>query len=94
MKYLKIWAAAALLCAVSAVSFTLGRDYECKYFGQKIYNDASRMSDLIRCYEDHLKDTSDVKLQDWGCFEELEGIYLYDDALGEPVHLEDYIYCY
>ena len=94
MKYLKYWAAAALLCAVSAASFCLGRGYEYKYFGEKTYNDACRMSDLIRCYEDHLKDTSDVKIQDWGCFEELEGTFLWDDAVGEPINLRDYAYCY
>lgn len=92
MKYLKIWAAAAILCGISAVSFTAGRNYEYKYFGEKVYNDASRMSDLIRCYEDHLSE--DSLIQDWGCFEELEGLFLYDDAVGEPIDLKEYTYCY
>ena len=93
MKYLKIWAAAAILCGVSAVSFTAGRSYEYKYFGEKAYNDASRMSDLIRCYEDHLDDP-ETDIEDYNCFEELEGLFLYDDAVGEPINLEEYTYCY
>lgn len=92
MKYLKIWAAVAILCGISAVSFTAGRSYEYKYFGEKAYNDASRMSDLIRCYEDHLSE--DSLIQDWGCFEELEGLFLYDDVIGEPIDLKEYSYCY
>lgn len=92
MKYLKIWAAVAILCGISAVSFTAGRSYEYKYFGEKTYNDASRMSDLIRCYEDHLSE--DSLIQDWGCFEELEGLFLYDDVIGEPTDLKEYSYCY
>ena len=78
-------AAVALLCVVSTVSFHLGDRY-----GQS-YEDASRMSDLIRCYEDHLKEGS---IQDWGCFEELEGTFLWDDAVGKPINLRDYAYCY
>jgi len=91
MKYLKYWAAAALLCAVSTVSFCLGRGYEYKYFGEKAYNDACRMSDLIRCYNDHLKADS---IKDYGCFEELKNVFLYDDGVGEPINLRDYAYCY
>lgn len=85
MKAIKLLAAVALLCVVSAVSFYLGDRY-----GQS-YEDASRMSDLIRCYEDHLREDS---IQDWGCFEELEGTFLWDDAVGEPINLSDYAYCY
>lgn len=91
MKYLKYWAAAALLCAVSAVSFCLGRGYEYKYFGEKTYNDACRMGDLIRSYEDHLREDS---IKDYGCFEGLKNVFLYDDGVGEPIDLKDYAYCY
>lgn len=92
MRFLKIWAAVALLFAGCAVSFCIGRNYEYKYFGEKTYNDACRMADLIRCYEDHLSE--DSLIQDWGCFEELECLFLYDDAVGEPIKLSDYVYCY
>lgn len=62
MKFLKLWAAVALLCGVSAVSFCIGRDYESQY-GQS-YEDASKMSDLIRCYDDMTSDTLFLELQD------------------------------
>jgi len=93
MKTIKCLAAVALLLAGCAVSFCVGRNYEYKHFGEKYYNDASHMSGLIRCYEDHLYE-EDSDIQDYGCFEELEGIFLYDDALGDPVVLSDYAYCY
>jgi hypothetical protein len=85
MKAIKLLAAVALLCVVSAVSFHLGDKY-----GQS-YKDASRMSDLIRCYDDHLKEDS---IKDYGCFEELKNVFLYDDGVGEPINLKDYAYCY
>lgn len=92
MKFLKIWAAVALLLAGCAVSFCVGRNYEYKHFGEKTYNDACRMADLIRCYEDHLYE--DSLIEDYGCFEELEDIFLHDDGIGEPINLKDYIYSY
>ena len=70
------------------MSYSLGkRGYN------KVYNDACRMSDLIRHYEDDLRD-SELDIQDWGDFEELEGLYLWDDAIGEPIDLKEYVYCY
>lgn len=77
MKFLKIWAAAALLCGVSAVSFYAGRDYEASN-GQS-YEDASKMSDLIRCYDDMTSDTLFMELQ---------------DEFLDSIKLEDYTYCY
>lgn len=56
------------------------------------YEAACHMSDLIRCYEDHL--TEDSLIEDYGCFEELEGIFLHDDAIGNPVNLDKYSWCY
>lgn len=85
--------AAAILCGVCTVSYFVG--YDCgKQKYQQVYEDACRMSDLIRCYEDNLNDTTEVYIQDWGCFDELEGIFLYDDALGKPIDLSNYVYCY
>ena len=81
----------ALLLAGCAVSFCVGHSYGSSQ-KEKYYNDASRMSDLIRCYQDHLSE--DSLIQDWGCFEELESLFLYDDAVGEPIKLSDYVYCY
>ena len=83
MKYLKILAAVALLLAVGTVSYHVGYN--------KSYDVACRMGDLIRCYEDHLQDSV---IQDHNCFEELEGIFLYDDAVGPIIDLNDYVYCY
>ena len=83
MKTIKILAAVVLLCIVSAVSYSLGCN--------KHYEAACHMSDLIRCYEDHL--TEDSLIEDYGCFEELEDVFLYDDALGNPVDLENYSWC-
>lgn len=88
MKTIKIIAAVALLCIVSAVSFTIGRN---QY--NSVYEDACHMADLIRCYEDHLN-ADDAIIEDYGCFEELEGDFLYDDAIGNPVDLKKYYWCY
>lgn len=74
MKFLKIW---VLLVAGCMVGFTLGRDYESQY-GQS-YEDASKMSDLIRCYDDMTSDT---------LFKELQDEFL------DSIKLEDYTYCY
>lgn len=77
MKFLKTWAAISLLVAGCMVGFTLGRDYESQY-GQS-YEDASKMSDLIRCYSDNTSDT---------LFKELQDEFL------DSIKLEDYTYCY
>lgn len=55
----------------------------------KAYIDACHMSDLIRCYKDHL--TSDSLIQDYGCFEELEQQFLNEDG---KVNLANYSFCY
>lgn len=88
MKAIKLILAIVILIGVAVGSYALGKKEADKY-----YNAASRMSDLIRHYEDDLRD-KDLEIQDWGCFEELEGIYLWDDMVGEPIKLEDYVYCY
>ena len=88
MKYFKILAAVALLFAASAVSYSVGKGEF-----NDVYQDACRMSDLIRCYEEHLYE-EDSNIEDLECFEELESIFLWDDALGEPVNLKDYVYSY
>lgn len=77
MKFLKIWAAISLLVAGCMVGFTLGRCYEASY-GQS-YEDASKMSDLIRCYEDMASDT---------LFMELHEEFL------DSIRLDHYVYCY
>ena len=84
MAKIKILAAVVLLCVVSAVSYSIGCN--------KHYEAACHMSDLIRCYEDHL--TEDSLIEDYGCFEELEGIFLHDDGIGNPVDLSKYVWCY
>ena len=86
MKYLKILAIVVLLCAVSAVSFSIGRS---QY--TIVYEDACHMADLIRCYQDHL-DSEDSVIEDYGCFDELVGDFLYDND--RPVDIDKYYYCY
>ena len=88
MAKIKILAAVVLLCVVSAVSYYAGRN---QY--NQCYEDACHMSDLIRCYQDHLNDDDSV-IEDYGCFEELEGNFLHDDAIGNPVDLTKYVWCY
>lgn len=78
MKFLKTWAAISLLVAGCMVGFTLGRDYESQY-GQS-YEDASKMSDFIRCYEDMASDDS--------LFLELQDEFL------DNIELSNYTYCY
>ena len=93
MKTLKVIIAALVVVCVFSLGFLVGRDYECKYYGEsRSYEVACRMSDLIRCYEDHLH--NDSLIEDYGCFEELEGIFLHHDAIGEPINTGDYSWCY
>ena len=84
MTKIKILAAVVLLCVVSAVSYSIGCN--------KHYEAACHMSDLIRCYQDHLNE--DSLIEDYGCFEELEGTFLHDDGIGNPVDLSKYSWCY
>lgn len=84
MAKIKILAAVVLLCVVSAVSYSIGCN--------KHYEAACHISDLIRCYEDHL--TEDSLIEDYGCFEELEETFLHDDGIGNPVDLSKYSWCY
>lgn len=77
MKFLKIWAAISLLVAGCMVGFTLGRDYEASCGQAK--EDASKMSDLIRCYDDMTSDT---------LFKELQNEFL------DSINLDSYVYCY
>lgn len=83
---LTLWALATLV--VGAFSFLLGKYCQ----DQKTLEDACHMSDLIRCYQDHIAHSS---VEDYGLFEELQGIFLYDDVVSEePVRLENYSWCY
>lgn len=92
-KVIKILVLATIMVASLSWGFILGRSYEDKYFGSKYYEDACHMSDLIRCYSDHLREDSII--EDYGCFEELEGTFLYDDCVAKkPVNLSDYVWCY
>ena len=84
MRTIKGIAAVVLLCVVSAVSYSIGCN--------KHYEAACHMSDLIRCYQDHLNE--DSLIDDYGCFEELEGTFLHDDGIGNPVDLSKYSWCY
>lgn len=60
---------------------------------KQYYNAACRMSDVIRCYQDHIND-EESPVEDYGCLEELCGIYLWDDAVGDPIDLKDYVFSY
>lgn len=84
MKTIK-FIAVAVLCVASYFAGSYNKN--------TYYNDACRMADLIRAYEDAISE-EDSNIEDYGCFEELEGICLWDDALGEPVNIENYAYCY
>ena len=87
MKYKNIMGI-LIVVAIGILSFFLGR-----LSRQEDYEAACHMSDLIRCYQDHLD--NDSIYEDWGCFEELQGIFLYDDCVANPpVRLEDYSWCY
>lgn len=90
MNKAKAIAAVLMLCASSAVSYLAGYNQGCT----KHYEVACRMSDLIRHYQDDLRDTVELGLEDYGDFDELCYIYLWDDGIGEPVNLDDYVWCY
>lgn len=77
MKYIKIWLLMALIVIVSAISFCLGRNYEESY--GKTREDASKMSDVIRCYDDTSSDS---------VFKDIQNEFL------EGVDLKEYTYCY
>lgn len=79
---------AVAFCAAMLGSYIVGRKSQAR-----VYEDACHMSDLIRCYMDHLE--SDSLIQDYGCFDELCGIFLYDDCIADPpVKLDNYGWCY
>lgn len=77
MKYIKIWLFMALMIIVSVISFYLGRNYEASY--GKTREDASKMSDVIRCYDDTSSDS---------IFKDIQNEFL------EGVDLKEYTYCY
>lgn len=54
------------------------------------YRAACMMSDLIRCYEDHLVLDSIESSQ----FEEMKNTFLFDTKKNKPINLGKYIYCY
>lgn len=90
MKYLKYWAAAALLCAVSAVSFCVGRNYECKYYTQKHYEAACMLSDICRIMVDNIGSEADEIYQEY-----LDNIYTMPNAKVTSEELKKgYAYCY
>lgn len=90
MKYLKYWAAAALLCAVSAVSFWAGRDYEYKYYTQKHYEAACMLSDICRIMVDNIGSEADEIYQEY-----LDNIYTIPNAKVTSEELKKgYAYCY
>lgn len=73
-----VWIASCVVC------------YQTGYY--KTYYAAGRMSDVIRCYEDHLNnpDSMDCKER----FRGIEEVFLYDETLGPVINLKDYKYCY
>lgn len=73
MRTIKSIAAVALLCG----GFYAGRCYEASYGQAK--EDASKMSDFIRCYDDMASDTLFMELQ---------------DEFLDNVKLDSYTYCY
>lgn len=81
-------AAVALLLVACAVSFTVGYNLNTS----RHYEAACRMADVIHCYEDNLRE--DTTMQDWGCFDELQSVFLYDDAIGEPIDMSEYSWIY
>lgn len=96
MKLKNILAIVALLCAVSAVSFYLGTKQSTVH-----YEAACHMSDALRSFADNLEemrreDPNNFTLAEVeNTFEEAEGIFLYDDAVANPVvNLEEYVWAY
>ena len=90
MKTIKCLAIVSLLIVGCTVSFKLGQASH----GGKHYKAACHMSDVIRHYLDEVND-SDTVVEDYGCFEEFCGIYLWDDCIADsPVKLENYSWCY
>ena len=80
-------AAAVLLLATNTASYFVGSAKADRY-----YQDAAHMSDAIRCYLDNLDDEESI-IEDYGAFEEILGIYLWDDCIADPiVKLEDYVF--
>lgn len=83
----KYLATVSLLLAGCMVSYHLGRQSR-----QQDYEAACRMSDLVRYYQDYLEE--DSLIRDLRRFKELEKLYLWDNAVGDSIHLDKYVYCY
>ena len=79
MKHQYYIAVILLLIVINIISFV---------HWNKAYDDACHMSDMIRCYQDHLD--NDSLIEDYGCFDEL----YYDFLIEDNVDISEYSYCY
>ena len=78
-------AAVALLLVACAVSFITGYNLN----NSRHYEAACRMADVIHCYNDYL--IEDTTSQDYGYFEEVQGVFLYDE---DPIDMTQYSWAY
>ncbi len=86
MKYLKIEILSTLI--LICISGFIAKSME----SRNDYNAACRMSDVIRCFMDSMEDST--QMPDKASLEEICSIFLWDDAVGPYIKLEDYSYYY
>lgn len=83
MKKLQLLIVALVAYVAMAIGFVLGRQHEAEYYSlaySEAYKAACLMSDVIRCYQDNLEDTT-LGSNDLGLFEEIKGVYLDDEGI-------------
>lgn len=78
-------AAVALLIVACAVSGITGYQIN----NSRHYEAACRMADVIHCYNDYLLE--DTTSQDYGYFEEVQGVFLLDE---DPIDMTQYSWAY
>ena len=90
MKAIQLIIAALAIVATAAVFFCIGRKYEYNHFGRYDYEAACRMSDVIRCYQDHVEDS----IYDKSLFEEVRDNFLMGENGIPEITLETYVWAY
>lgn len=98
MKVIKLLAAVALLCVVSAVSFKVGRNYEYTYFGKKDYEAACLQADFIRYLIDHFNgetECANIGSEIEECYYEyFQDIEQYKTSIKDVKEFDNYYWSY
>ena len=89
MKYIKIWLIAATMVAISAVSFTAGRNYEAKFHSaDKDYQAACMLSDICHFALDNIEEFDEIY------YDYIDNIDCDSNAVITREEIQKYAWCY